>query len=105
MRSASVVWLAAKSQPATQQRRAPSTVDDAQRETLAVLRLAAALEPDPVEALAWYRSVPLAVLDGLTAAELVKQGRVHSVLTFLRAAIEIDRSERKALQWSTPPVL
>jgi exonuclease I len=64
---------------------------------LAVLQMAAALEPDPVEAMSWYRSVPIAVLDGLTAAELVRQDRAHAVLSFLRAAIEIDRSERRAL--------
>lgn len=98
MRSTSLVRLAAKAQPATPHQRAISPVDDARTAALAVLRMAAALEPDPVEAMVWYRSVPLAVLDGLTAAELVKEGRVHAVLAFLRAAIEIDRSERRTLQ-------
>jgi hypothetical protein len=60
--------------------------------------MAAALEPDPVEAMAWYRSVPIAVLDGLTAAELLRQGRAQAVLGFLRAAIDVDRAERRALQ-------
>lgn len=46
----------------------------------------------------WYRSVPIAVLDGLTAATLVRQGRAHVVLAFLCAAIEIDRIERRTLQ-------
>jgi exonuclease I len=65
---------------------------------LAVLRMATALEPDPVVAMAWYRGVPITVLDGLTAAELVKQGRAHAVLGFLHAAIEIDREEARAPQ-------
>lgn len=62
---------------------------------LPVLRLAAALEPDIVEAMIWYRSVPIAVLDGLTAAELVAQGRATAVLAFLRAAIAVDAAERR----------
>ena len=95
MQSTSEVWLATEGRPF---QRAPTPVEDARAAALAVLRLAAALEPDPVEAMAWYRNVPLAVLDGLTAAELVKEGRVHAVLTFQRAAIEIDRSEQRTLQ-------
>lgn len=65
---------------------------------LAVLRMAAALEPDPVEAMAWYRSVPIAVLDGLTAATLVRRGRAPAVLAFLCTAIELDRIEQRAPQ-------
>ena len=95
MRSTSEVWLATGARPL---QHAPSPVEDARTAALAVLRLAASLEPDPVEAMVWYRTVPLSVLDGLTAAELVKEGRVHAVLTFLRAAIEIDRSEQRTLQ-------
>jgi hypothetical protein len=65
---------------------------------LEVLKMAAVLEPDPVEAMAWYRSVPIAVLDGLTAAELVKEGRADAVLTFLHAAIDIDRTGQRTPQ-------
>lgn len=92
MRSATLVWPAAGTPQAVRDQRAPASA------ALAVLRMAAALEPDPMEAMAWYRGVPIAVLDGLTAAELVRQGRAHAVFGFLRAAIEIDRVERQTLQ-------
>jgi hypothetical protein len=62
---------------------------------LAILRLAAALEPDAVEAMIWYRSIPIAVLDGFTAAELVAQGRAAAVITFLRACIAVEAAERR----------
>jgi hypothetical protein len=60
---------------------------------LAILRMAAALEPDHVEAMVWYRNDPIAVIDGLTAAELVARGRATAVLAFLRAAIEVEAVE------------
>ena len=88
MRAATLVWLAAGPPPA----------HDFISAALSLLPMAAALEPDPVEAMAWYRGMPIAVLDGLTAAELVRQGRANAVLGFLRAAIEIERAERQALQ-------
>jgi hypothetical protein len=82
---------------AVRERPAASSARDRHvRAALAVLRMAAALEPDPIQAMAWYRGVPIAVLDGLTAAQLVRQGRVHAVLGFLHAAIGIDRAERRA---------
>jgi hypothetical protein len=65
---------------------------------LAILKMAAMLEPDPIEAMVWYRNVPIAVLDRLTAAELVAQGRAPAVLAFLRAAVEIDQAEKRWLQ-------
>jgi hypothetical protein len=97
MRPTPLIWPVAEwPLPAAQGRcDKPSPADGTIPAALAVLRLAAALEPDPIEAMAWYRCVPIAVLDGLTAAELVRQGRVHAVLAFLRAAIEIDRTERR----------
>ena len=100
MRSTSLAPPAvAEPQPTNQERRAPLPSKDTFISAVrAVLRTAAALEPDPVGAMAWYRSVPIAVLDGLTAAELVNEGRAHAVLAFLRAAIEIDRSEQRTLQ-------
>ena len=64
---------------------------------LAVLRMAATLDPDPLEAMAWYRNVPIAVLDGLTAAELVNRGRASAVLAFLRAAIEVELADARRL--------
>lgn len=99
MRSASQVWPATvKPSPTVPDRRAPVPVDHVISAALAVLRMAASLEPDPVEVMAWYRGVPIAVLDGLTAAELVRQGRSDAVLAFLRTAIEIDRAEHRTLQ-------
>lgn len=50
---------------------------------LAVLRTAVRIEPDPIEAGHWYRSIPIAELDGLTAARLVSQGRADEVIAFL----------------------
>jgi hypothetical protein len=93
------MWPAAAGpRPAVQDRRTPAPVEGLMSAALAVLQMAAALEPDPVEAMTWYRSVPIAVLDGLTAAALVRQGRAHALLAFLCAAIEIDRAERRTLQ-------
>lgn len=98
MRPTSLIWPAAERLlPAAPDRRDTEPADGTIPAALAVLRMAAALEPDPIAAMAWYRSVPIAVLDGLTAAELVRQGRAHAVLSFLRAAIEIDRAERRVL--------
>ncbi|QRP63073.1 hypothetical protein I6J77_13225 [Rhodanobacter sp. FDAARGOS 1247] len=95
MRSTFLMWPAARPRPAVQGRRTPAPAEGFMSPALAVLRMAAALEPDPLEAMAWYRSVPIAVLDGLTAAILVRQGRAYAVLAFLCAAIEIDRTERQ----------
>ncbi|CDG52413.1 MULTISPECIES: antitoxin Xre/MbcA/ParS toxin-binding domain-containing protein [unclassified Halomonas] len=36
------------------------------------------------EALNWYHTYPIAALGGLTAQELVTQGRTHEVLEYLR---------------------
>jgi len=88
----------ARSAPAAPEhadRGTPSRAGDHVSAALAILRLAAALEPDAVEAMIWYRSVPIAVLDGLTAAELVARGRTTAVLTFLRAAIAVEAAERR----------
>jgi len=53
--------------------------------TLAVLRVAAEIEPDPVEVMEWYRSTPILELGGLSAEQLVALGRVEAVIGFLRA--------------------
>lgn len=99
MRSTSLMWPAAAGpRPAVQDRRTPAPAEGLMSAALAVLQMAAALEPDPVVAMTWYRSVPIAVLDGLTAATLVRQGRAPAVLAFLCAAIEIDRTEQRTLQ-------
>lgn len=95
MRSTFLMWPVARSGPVVQGRRTSAPAEGFMSAALAVLRTASALEPDPLEAMAWYRSVPIAVLDGLTAATLVRQGRAYAVLAFLQAAIESDRTERQ----------
>ena len=53
--------------------------------TLAVLREAAGVEPDPRSMKHWYRPVPIAELGYLTAEQLVALGRTPAVIAFLRA--------------------
>lgn len=50
---------------------------------LAVLRVAAEIEPDPVNVMRWYRQTRIAELGYLTAAELVSLGRTEAVIDFL----------------------
>lgn len=52
---------------------------------LAVLRVAAQIEPDPSSAMHWYRRTRIAELGHLTAAELVELGRADVVIDFLLA--------------------
>ena len=56
-----------------------------------VLALATKLEGDALLAHAWYRDIPIAEFDQLTASELVRDGRAVSVILFLRA---IDEGRR-----------
>ncbi|WP_109124516.1 hypothetical protein [Dyella sp. C11] len=67
-------------------RRAPSLAA-----TLAVLESARKIESSFYDSLAWYREVPIAELGGLTARELVAQGRAEHVIGFLRAIQRGDR--------------
>ncbi len=53
--------------------------------TLAVLREAAGIEPDPQAMKRWYRQVPIAELGYLTAEQLVALGRTTAVISFLRS--------------------
>jgi len=53
--------------------------------TLAVLREAAGIEPDPRAMKHWYRHVPIAELGYLTAEQLVALGRTAAVISFLRS--------------------
>lgn len=50
---------------------------------LTVLRVAAQIEPDPVEVGIWYRRIRIAELGGLTARQLVSLGRAGEVVGFL----------------------
>lgn len=52
---------------------------------LAVLRMAAAMEPDPSALMAWYRHTPIAELGYLTAEQLVALGRAEAVIAWLQA--------------------
>lgn len=56
--------------------------------TLAVLRVAAAVEPDPSALQAWYLHTPIAELGYLTAAQLIELGRAEAVITFLRSVLD-----------------
>jgi hypothetical protein len=52
---------------------------------LAVLRVAAGIEPDPPAMMAWYRQTPIAELGYLTAEQLVALGRTDAVIAFLQS--------------------
>jgi hypothetical protein len=62
-----------------------STLFDVIPATLAVLRVAAEIEPDPVAMMAWYRRTPIRELGNLPAEALVALGRTEIVITFLRS--------------------
>ncbi|WP_238530867.1 hypothetical protein [Rhodanobacter spathiphylli] len=52
---------------------------------LAVLRMAAQIEPDPAAVMQWYRHTRITELGYLTAEQLVALGRAEAVITFLRS--------------------
>lgn len=52
---------------------------------LAVLRLAAAIEPDAEAMMDWYVQTPIAELGHLTARKLVGLGRADAVIAFLQS--------------------
>lgn len=52
---------------------------------VAVLRVAARIEPDPRCLLDWYRHTHIAEMGHLTAEQLVDMGRAPVVIAFLRA--------------------
>ena len=52
---------------------------------LAVLRMAAMIEPDPPAMLAWYTETPIVELGCLTAEQLVMLGRAEAVVVFLQS--------------------
>lgn len=52
---------------------------------LAVLRVAAQIEPDPGRVLDWYRHVWISELGFLTARQLVRMGRASMVIDFLQS--------------------
>jgi hypothetical protein len=58
---------------------------------LAVLRIAAGIEPDPPTMMAWYRQTPIAELGHLTAEQLVALGRTDALIAFLQSIREGSR--------------
>ncbi len=58
---------------------------------LAVLRVAAQIEPDSAAVMMWYRRTRIAELGYLTAEKLVSLGRAEAVIAFLRSAHEGQR--------------
>ena len=61
------------------------------RDALTVANLfviAGMIEPDPEAVRDWYHATSIEVLDGLTAEELVGQGRAGDVLGFLLAMLD-----------------
>jgi len=52
---------------------------------LAILQLAARIEPDSTAVLEWYRSTPIKTLDGQSAEQLVAGDRGAEVIDFLTA--------------------
>lgn len=58
---------------------------------LAVLRVAAEIEPDPADVMRWYRQTRIAELGYLTAAELVSLGRTETVIDFLSSVRDGQR--------------
>jgi len=68
-----------------------STLFGSTAATLAVLRAASRIEPDPIEAGAWYRYVGIAEFGGFTAEQLVALGRCDEVIGFLLSVNEGSR--------------
>jgi hypothetical protein len=58
---------------------------------LAVLRVAAEIEPDPADVMRWYRQTRIAELGYLTAVELVSLGRTQAVIDFLSSVRDGQR--------------
>ncbi len=52
---------------------------------LAVLRVAAEIEPDRAAVMEWYRCTPIRELGDLSAEQLVALGRAEMVIAFLRS--------------------
>lgn len=52
---------------------------------LAVLRVAAEVEPCPKAVVRWYRHTPIRELGNLSAEQLVALGRAEMVIAFLRS--------------------
>jgi hypothetical protein len=58
---------------------------------LAVLRVAAQIEADPIVVMRWYRHTHIAELGCLTAEQLVALGRAEVVIAFLRSVRDGQR--------------
>jgi hypothetical protein len=60
---------------------------------LAVLRVAAEIEPNPAVVMDWYRWTPIRELGNLSAEQLVALGRAEMVIAFLRSIRDGMHSE------------
>jgi hypothetical protein len=58
---------------------------------LAVLRVAAHIEPVPEQVIDWYRHTPIQELGLLTAEQLVEMGRAPVVIEFLQSILRDQR--------------
>lgn len=70
------------------QRRARATSDKTQRRLREMVEVLNKVEPrfgSALIAYAWYRSEPLAGFDGMTAMQLVREGRATDVLDYVDA--------------------
>ena len=70
------------------QRRARVTSDKTQRRLREMVEVLNKVQPrfgSALIAYAWYRSEPLAGFDGMTAMQLVREGRVSDVLDYVDA--------------------
>jgi len=65
--------------------RSCNVVFDMPPAALAVLRLAAEVEPEPMAMLEWYRHTPIAEFGELTAEKLVAMDHADRVIAFLRS--------------------
>jgi hypothetical protein len=58
------------------------------REMVKAITVAAAVTDDIAKAICWFRNEPIADYDHKTAAELVADGRLEAVLSYLREDLE-----------------
>ena len=68
-----------------------STVAEVIPAALAVLRVAAEIEPVPGKLLHWYQHDAIAELGFLTPEQLVSLGRADTVIDFLRSILGAER--------------
>lgn len=68
-----------------------STLTEIIPAALAVLRVAAEIEPTPARLLDWYQHDAISELGCLTAEQLVSLGRADTVIAFLQSIHDVER--------------